>query len=278
MTGSGGVSKWSDSQFGDDAVDIAKRVVRGLIRGQRSARAVQMAARSEGATGNYAYGSMWGARYHWVIEEFQLGDLPGYARIRPKGAPYWLAVVDGCVLIPFRHATSMGKPIGQAKLGSMVPRRIARDAGVLPERTLLDELEDATATNDDDSHSYSDSPTVGEVAADARALDLTVVYIAYVANADSDEIQAAWWGTPISLEDDGTMVWYPERLDLSIAEDAVSTTPGAGLRALGPDTDTPGFAQGAEPALDVTPKPRKDELPVSEIEPEAPDAAAEDDV
>ncbi len=125
-----------------------------------------------------------------IVDQFELSDLPGFEMIKPKGASYRLAVVNGRVLIPFRHATSMNKPIGQAKLGSLIPRRIARDNGVLPERTLFDEPDGITA----DAKDATDSPTAGEVAADARALNLTVAYIGYVANADSDEVQAVWWG------------------------------------------------------------------------------------
>jgi hypothetical protein len=106
-------------------------------------------------------------------------------------------------------------------------------------------------------------------------LNLTVVYIGYVANADSDEIQAGWWGTPISLEDNGTMVRLPERLDLTIA--AVDIAANTGLRPAGDSADTPGFTQGDEPSLNVSPKTRKDDPPASEETSSAPDVAAETD-
>ncbi|WP_040837383.1 hypothetical protein [Nocardia brevicatena] len=273
MASTGKPAEWSVELFGDDVADVARYVVRGLIRGQRKARAVHAAARAEGSVDNYAYGSMWNTRYQVVVDEFELADLPGYEVIKPKGASYRLAVVKSCVLIPFRHATSMNKPISQAKLGSLIPRRLARESGVQPERTLFDDLADNTT----DANGEIDSPTVGEVAAQARALNLTVVYIAYVANADSDNIQAAWWGTPISLEEDGTMVWFPEQLDLGIADQYTTGTLKTGLRVAGTATSAPGFAQGDEPDLDVTAKSRKDELPVSEIEPTTPDVASQDD-
>jgi hypothetical protein len=272
MVGTVKPSRWAVEQFGDDAFDVAKCVVKGLMHGQRGARTVQAVARAEGATSNYAYGSFWNTRYQVVVDQFKLADLPNYEMVRPPGASYWLAVVNGRVLIPFRHDTTMNKPIGQAKVGSLIPRRIARDHGVLPERTLFDEPDGAI-----DVEGATESPTVGEVAADAAALNLTVVYIAYVANADSDEIQAAWWGTPISLEDNGTMVWVPEQLDLSIAADTATGATDAGLRPVGTAGDTPGFAQGDEPNLDFSPKTRTDELPASEPESSIPDATAADD-
>lgn len=274
MTSADKPSEWAVEQFGEDAVDVAKYVVRGLIRGQLSARAVQAAARAEGASDNFAHGSMWSTRYQLVVEELASADLPGFEAIKPKGASYRLAVVNNCVLIPFRHATSLNKPIRQAKLGSLIPRRIARESGVLPERTLFDELDPAPVAVTGDE---IDSPTLGEVAAEARALNMKVCYIGYVANADSDDILAAWWGTPESLEDDGTMVWSPEQLDLSIVDGLDAGLADVGMRVVGVAAGTPGFAQGEEPDLGVAPKHREEERPVSEIEPEILGVASQDD-
>jgi hypothetical protein len=266
-------SKWAMEQFGDAALDVATYVVKGLVRGQRSARAVQLAARVEGADDNYAYGSMWNGRYKMVVDLFELADLPGFEIVKPKGASYRLAVVNGRVLIPFRHSDSLAKPIRQAKLGSLIPRRLSRESGVLPENTLFDEFGDLQA----DAESEGKSPSVGEVAAEARSLGLTVVYIGYVANPDSDEILAAWWGTPVSLEDDGSMVWSPERLDLSRAvEDSAGAT-STDLHVAGSSVGTPGFAHGEEPRLAMDSRLRKDESPTSEVETDIPDPAAEDD-
>lgn len=272
MVGNSAPSAWAVDQFGDAALEVAGHVVRGLIRGQRGARMVQATARAEGATDNYAFGSMWNTRYQVIVEQFELADLPGYEVIKPKGASYRLVVVNGRVLIPFRHATSMNKPIGQTRLGSLIPRRLARKSGVLPEHTLFDDFDSRI-----DAEDASESPTVGEVAAEARALNLKVVYVAYIANADSDEIQAAWWGTPVSLEDDGSMVWFPEQLDLSIAAEDTTRASGPALGVVGIGANSLGFAQGDEPALDVTARPHRNDLPGSEVEPDIPDAAAEDD-
>ncbi|WP_285508558.1 hypothetical protein [Actinokineospora sp. NBRC 105648] len=265
-------SRWASEQFGDAAVDVERYVVKGLRRGQLGARAVQAVARAEGATGNHPYGSFWNTRYELVVQQFALADLPGFEMIKPPGASYHLAVVNGRVLIPFRHSTTMNKPIAQAQLGSLLPRRISREHGVLPERTLFDE-----AIVGDTSVESLESPTVGQVAADARELELTVVYIAYVANADSDDIQAAWWGTPTSLEDDGRMAWTPERMDLSIADQVAAGGHDTRLRPTGTAASVPGFAQGDEPDLDVALHGDKDELPASEAEPDNPGSAAEND-
>lgn len=73
------------------------------------------------------------------------------------------------------------------------------------------------------------------------------------------------------------MVWFPEQLDLSIADDYTTRAADTGLRSAGTAADAPGFAQGDEPDLKVTPRPREAELPASETEPSASDAAAEAD-
>lgn len=275
MFSAGKPSKWAVEQFGDDAADVAKYVVRGLISGQQSARKVQAAARAEGVGDNRPFGSMWSARYQKFVDELRLADLPDYEVVKPKGASYQLCVVNGRVLIPFRHDTSLRKSIGRAKLDSLIPRRIGQESGVLPELTLFDELElEASVANEQEPDG---SPTFGEVVAQATASNFTVVYVAYVANADSHEIQAAWWGTPISLEHDGRLTWFPEQLDVSPADDNMNNGPDTDLQAVDTNGDAPGFAQGDEPDLGITPKPRKDELPESEVDPMPPDAAAQDD-
>jgi hypothetical protein len=236
-----------------------RHVVEGLKRGQHAAREVQEVAKALGARDNRPYGSMWSTRYRSVVEQFELADLPGYEPIKPKGASYNLAVVNGRVLIPFRHATDRSVPIRSAKLGTKIPHRVSRDNGLEPAPTLFSEY---------DADNGIEDPTVAEAARAARDESLTVVYVAYVANADSDDVLAAWWGTPMSLEDDGTMAWEPEALDLTIASEHSSAAPaGEGLRLAGTDADVPGFAQGEMPQLGVSARPNPVEQPSAEAEP-----------
>lgn len=123
-------SQWAVERFGEQAAEVTKRVVTGLARGQRSARLVQVAAKNAGAKDKRPYGSMWATRYSQVIEQFDLADMPGYEARKPKGASYSLAVINGCVLIPFRHATSLKEPISSAKLSTKIPKQVSRDNGV----------------------------------------------------------------------------------------------------------------------------------------------------
>jgi hypothetical protein len=268
----GGVrpSRWAVQQFGEHAAEVMRHVVTGLVRGQRGARLVQATAETAGAADRRAYGSMWATRYSSVVEQFELADLPGYQAHRPKGASYSLAVVNGRVLIPFRHATSLKEPISHAKLSNTIPRRVSRDHGVQPAPTLFDDASGGVEATMD--------PSVADAAAAARAEKLTVVYVAYVANADSDEVLGAWWGTPESLEDDGTMVWSPEKLDLSIATVQQTFIESSGdLHTAGTAAPTPGFAEGEIPVLNVTPRPETTELPSAETEPTPSEADDGDD-
>ncbi|MET9778377.1 hypothetical protein ABZ023_29700 [Streptomyces sp. NPDC006367] len=253
----GGVtpSRWAVEQFGKHVAEVMRHVVTGLVRGQKAARLVQVAAEGAGAEDKRAYGSMWATRYHHVVSQFDLASLPGYELHRPKGASYSLAVVNGRVLIPFRHATTLKEPISRAKLSTKIPHQVSRENGVDPAPTLFDASEADT------------SPTVAEAAAAARAEKLTVVYVAYVANADSDDVLAAWWGTPHSLEDDGTMLWEPERLDMSIATAQESGSSRRNLNDAGAAISTQGWAGGEVPSLDVAPRIEPIKRPSAEQEP-----------
>ncbi|MFD8354644.1 hypothetical protein ACFV1X_37700 [Streptomyces coelicoflavus] len=261
MTGQVTPSRWAVEQFGEHAAEVMLHVVTGLARGQKAACLVQVAAEAAGAEDKRAYGSMWATRYHHVVSQSDLASLPGYEPHKPKGASYSLAVVDGRVLIPFRHATSLKEPISRAKLSTKIPHQVSRDNGVHPAPTLFD----APDTSEAEA-----SPTVAEAAAAARAEKLTVVYVAYVANADSDEILTAWWGTPHSLEDDGTMLWEPERLDMNIANAQDSGSPRHDLHDAGVAIPTQGWAGGEVPSLDVAPRAEPIKRPSAEQEPTTP--------
>lgn len=261
MTSAPKPSQWAVEQFGDDAAEVVQHVINGLMRGQRSARTVQAAAEGAGAGDRRAYGSMWAARYQWVVEQFELAQLPGYQPHTPKATSYSLAVVNGRVLIPFRHATSLAVPINRAKLSNRIPLKVSRDNGVEPAPTLFD-VPRADEAKD---------PSLADAAVVAQAEKLEIIYVAYVANADSDEVLAAWWGTPISLEDDGTMVWSPEQLDMSIADQRANKARHDVHAAAVGDT-APSFAEGDPPPLEFTALAETTERPMVEPEPLTPEA------
>lgn len=258
-----GLSRWAVEQFGEHAAEVRRHVIVGLARGQLGARMVQAAAESAGAKDRLAYGSMWATRYRLVVEQFELANLPGYDAHKPKGASYSLAVINGRVLIPFRHATSLNVPISRAKLDNKIPFRVSRDHGVEPAPTLFDTPGDSETSSD---------PSVAEAAAAAQREKLTVVYVAYVANADSDEVLAAWWGTPDTLEEDGTMLWSPERLDMGIATAQMAGSAQDGLHLMGAGAASPGFAEGEVPPLKINVHAETVQRPSAEPEPATSEA------
>lgn len=238
-------SNWAEGHFGAEAPTVIKRVVTALAIAQQAAWRVQESAVKEGASNARAYGSMWETRYHCLVE--QLSDLEGFRTYHPRGAPYKLVLLNGRLLIPFRHSTTLTEPIGTAKLGNEVPMKVSRHFGVQPSPTLFDD--------------YAD-----EIEDAAVPEHVAVIYIAYVANAGSDQLLRAWWGEAASLEEDGHLNWNPEELPVDAADLA------SPLTLAGASADAPGFDQGAEPGLDMALRPHRVEVPSAEINTTLPTA------
>jgi hypothetical protein len=239
-----------------------KRVVTALAKAQRVAWRVQAFAAEEGASNKRPYGSMWDTRYHFLVK--QLEGLDGFTTHHPPGASYDLALVNGRVLIPFRHSTKLNVPIAAARIGTEVPRKVSRDFGVKPSATLFDDFEGGV-------EEPADGVAVGEAAAAAAAENLPVIYIGYVVNADTDRLLAAWWGAPIALEEDGRLIWEPERLPVDIVEDSAdNNSTRGGLASTGVSSRIPRFDEGDEPVLNVSPRPKAVPAPSPEIEPTSP--------
>jgi hypothetical protein len=251
------VSRWAVEQFGDQAAEVMKRVVTALTKAHRAAWRVQVTAVEQGASNRRPYGSMWVELYHFFTEEFQ--DLEGVHKFRPPGASYSLVVLNSRVLIPFRYSTNLRDPIGSAKIKSEVPKKVSRNFGVKPPPTLFDDIDEPV-----------DGPEAAEAAA---AAGLTVIYIAFAANADTDRLLAAGWGTTVSLDKDGRLNWTPEKLRIDIADESAADSSTPGGLAAGPSSTTSSFDEGEQPALDVS--PRHQPVPVSSPEPEPTTPTAE---
>lgn len=264
MAGDVTPSSWAVEQFGEHAATVMKCVAGGLQRAQLAARRVQLAADAEGGTTRRPYGSMWETRYTFVVDHFKLANVPGYQPYRPFGASYHLAVINGRVLIPFRFANNLHTPPSQARITTQIPQAEGRRQGVKPSPSLFDEF---PVGGDADA-----DVTVAEAVADARAENLHVIYIAFAANADSDDVLGAWWGEPIALEDDGSLIWTPEKLDLTIATPTSDVRTTGDLQVAGTTPSMPGFTQGAEPALTFFTRSQRLDTPTSEAEPITPDA------
>lgn len=249
-------SGWAVSQFGEQAASVIERVVLGLAAAQQMAWRVQAAAANEGVATRRPYGSLWDARYHAFVEA--LKDLDGFREYHPPGAPYRLPVVNERVLIPFRHATNLGRPIGSARLENDVPRKVSREFGAEPQPSLFDEFDG------------------GLEARPVEVDDVPVIYVAYVANADSDRLLGAWWGEAAAMDDEGRLHWSPEKLPLDLVARSRGRRVDSGVAAAGVDSQRM-FYEGVEPTLLVKARSVEVELPSAEFEPTRPDSADGDE-
>ncbi|MBB6375971.1 hypothetical protein BKA01_003229 [Pseudonocardia eucalypti] len=250
------VTTWAQEQFGDDAAEVIRRVVRAILAAHQSALAAQHAS---GLEKKFAYGSVWEAKYLNLVAE--LGDMPGAEIIKVPNTGYFLIKLHGKVLVPFRHASSLSIPISQAKIESVVLRDLAALSVPRPPRQpslfdFADEAEtDTRATPASQQGDSETSPILDE--------NTTFIYIGFVANADSKAVLAAWWGIAQAQAEDGTLTWSPEELPLHIISPDEIPTHVPQPRSAG---QIAAFDQGTAPALEVSARPRPVEDPVTDDE------------
>ncbi|MEU5693651.1 hypothetical protein [Actinosynnema sp. NPDC020468] len=226
-----GVPEWAVGLFGGRAEEIGRRLVRALTDAHQRGLMAQEGAHLKT---KHAYGGAWTAKYELVVEA--LRELPGAEVFHPHGAHFDLVRLDGAVLLPFRHATTLSVPIGEAKVTTKVPRRLGEEFQPrLPELTLFDveraeEPEDAAEDGDGGAGELID-------------VDTPVVYVGFVCNAGSDRLLGAWWGLAPHRDAEGKLWWTPSALPLS------APTPLTLAGATGP-----GFDQGELPLVPVKSK------------------------
>ncbi|MEV0699495.1 hypothetical protein AB0I53_16465 [Saccharopolyspora sp. NPDC050389] len=109
-----GVPYWAARHFGDQAEEVSRRVVAAMVKAQKASFEVQAFASGEGATNRRPYGSMWESRYTFLEDEMK--GLDGYETFRPPGASFRLVRLNGCLLLPIRHASSLSKPLSQVHI------------------------------------------------------------------------------------------------------------------------------------------------------------------
>lgn len=196
---------WGRARFGDAASDVTLRVVQALTDAQRAGAAAQDASRLRA---KHPYGSAWTARFEFLADALQ--DLPGAEVIRPRGAGYRLVMINGCLLVPFLHSKTLtDPPMSRARVPSALLRELTAVAIPQPRAPLaLFESDEAGGTA---------SGGTGRLVAGIDP-NTPVVYIAFVCNADSDGLLAAWWGTPEAQDKDGNLTWAPEPLPVHLAD------------------------------------------------------------
>lgn len=250
-------SRWAIEQFGTQAAEVIRRVVGSLTEAHRRGLAAQAEARLKT---KHPYGGTWTAKYELLVEA--LKDLPGAEVFRPRGASFELIKLNGHVLIPFRHATTLDQPIKAARITNKIPLRVADTFEPLPlQPTLFDE-------ESDEEHA-----AVADAVADIDP-STPIVYIAFVCNVDSDRLLGVWWGLAPHRDDDGRLNWNPEQLPA----EAITARPGKPVvTPSGRETSGPSFDQGELPPVIFTPREVPTDAPPSEPEPQGPAAADNDE-
>lgn len=234
-------TSWAVQRFGEHAQAVMMGVVQALTDAQRAALAAQDASRLRA---RHPYGGTWLARYEFLVNA--LHDLPGAEIVRPHGAGYRLVLLNGCLLVPFAHSKTLTEPpISQARVPSALLRELTAAAVPPPREPLALFTPDPPATGG------------GRPAVATLPPGTEVVYIAFVANADSDGLLAAWWGIPQFQDAEGGLTWSPdplpvhlaERADSDLARDPARFTPvvPAPRRAFD-QGELPELALGARPA------------------------------
>lgn len=233
---------WAQAQFGDDAAEVTRRVVRAMVAAHRSGLDAQAAS---GMSKKFPFGSAWAARFDNLVEE--LGAMPGAEIVPVPDAPYQLVKLRGKVFIPFRLATTLTVHFSQAKIGSQVLRDLAALSvpRPVPPLTLFDYDAEPGPVPKQRARTEGLRPTVDT--------DTPIIYIGVVANADSKSLLAAWWGVGEAQDEEGRLTWSPEPLPLDIlgADEIPVRVPDPGK----PDM-IPTFDQGEAPAMTVTVRSR----------------------
>jgi hypothetical protein len=238
-----GPTPWVVERFGQHADAVMVGVVQALAAAQRAGLAAQDAS---GLRARYPYGSTWPARYEFLVNA--LRDIPGAEVIRPHGAGYRLVMINGCLLVPFLHSKTLTDlPISQARVPSALLRELTA-AAVPPPREPL-----ALFPPDAAGERYT---AAGDRAGSVIAPDTVVVYIAFVANADSAGLLAAWWGIPRAQDQHGRLTWNPDPLPLHMADRAGLTPVIPAPRQPVDQDELPGLVIGTRRRPADAPHPR----------------------
>lgn len=195
-------TSWAVQRFGEHAQAVMLGVVQALTAAQRAGLAAQDASRLRA---RHPYGGTWLARYEFLVNA--LHELPGVQIVRPHGAGYRLVLFNGCLLVPFLHSKTLTEPpISRARVPSVLLRELTAAAVAPPHEPLA-------LFTPDPPVAPGPAPAVATLPAGTE-----VVYVAFVANADSDGVLAAWWGIPQFQDSEGGLTWSPDPLPVHLAE------------------------------------------------------------
>lgn len=231
------VTPWARQHFGDDAFTVRQKLANAL--GQAQSRAV-MVQQWSGLDTKEPYGGMWPKTYQEI--ETQLGDLPTAQRFKPPRVHYNLMVINGRLLLPFRHADNLGVPIKEARLKTKVAQELSVMLAAAPAAADLFSL-------------FEQGGDIGETPILMRPelinLDprTKIIFVPYVSHAHAGLIKA-WWGEA-RMDERGFLTWGPDPEELPPAQ--MLPASGTNSDATGPLTfGGPGgkrFDEGELPPL-----------------------------
>jgi hypothetical protein len=194
-----GPSRWAIGRFGEHTEALWKLVPAAM--GAAVERQMDAHAASRLST-LQAFGGAWPARYEELVE--RLKGLDGVEVVRPAGAAFQLAVVNGQVLVPFRYAddlsTSHREPRATKRLNKSV-------------RELLTEYGTATEWVTDELFPITDAAPVPEAKLLRELRPGGIVLVFFAANAKAGLLSLGWGEA--TVVDGGQLGWgFTEMLPL----------------------------------------------------------------
>ncbi|MGW5051917.1 hypothetical protein [Actinokineospora sp. NPDC004072] len=184
-------ARWLVERFGGRVDLVRECIVDGLTEAQVSRQLSQEAA---GIRTDHAYGGAWPAVFTKLAARFRAAADLDVRFIKPFGASYDLPVVNDAIIVPFRHATTLGEAITGAKITSkhLLDLLHSLEALTPPSPTLFDE------------HPELAPPSARNIT--RLASGMSAVLVPFVANPGSDGLLALWWGTG-TVYDTGAVSW-----------------------------------------------------------------------
>lgn len=195
------ITSFAHDQFGAQASEVVRAVVGSMSEAQSIGCRVQETSHM---SKRHPYGSVWPLKYKLLVES--LRDLEGVEVLSTDPAIYELVRVNGRLLVPFKLASSLAD----------IPRRPQLSSAVLLARAAQ------SAPKPEPDITLFDDPLAEESASDSEVADENdnsghpPLFIGVVANADSDTLLAIYWGTAVSISEDGILEWAPESMPLQL--------------------------------------------------------------
>lgn len=258
---------WPQQAFGDQANAVRLGVAQALRNMHENALGAQEEAH---VAAKDPYGA---SRYVGQFERMgeELGGLPGFRPVKPRGFRHTLPMVGRGLLYPFRYAKTKSDVRCAQVPDSRLVRELLSNFGTEPESHQVSLFEDGQ---------FAEVPLELRAGLADLQPDTRVVLVAFACSAGG--LLEAFWGVASLASDGSTVDWAsaPEPLpvpDQPSARPRLSSVPEQSGHAI----DLPRFDQGDEPTIDLLTRPghdvRREIPPQSEAEPNEPLTNENDD-